>query len=102
MTNTIWTNPLSGDWTDAGSWSAGVPTTATTAVINASGLYTVAISSADSANSLFMDAAGATLSEDSGGSLTLKRGLTLDSGTVSLNGANSFGGTTQLVGGTLE
>ncbi|HEY5238950.1 MAG TPA: hypothetical protein VIJ62_11260 [Rhizomicrobium sp.] len=102
MTNTIWTNPVSGDWTDAGNWSVGVPTAATTAVINASGAYTITISSSDTASSLFVDASGATLSEDSGDNLTLKRGFTLDSGTVILNGANSFGGASQLVGGTLE
>lgn len=102
MTNTIWSNAVSDDWASAADWSAGVPTASEDAIINAKGAYTVAISSADIAHSLTIDAAGATLQEDSGGSLTLKGRLTLDAGTVILDGANSFTGQTRLIGGTLE
>jgi autotransporter-associated beta strand protein len=101
MTNTFW-NGTSDDWSNAANWSPGLPNSKRDAIINADGTYTVTISSADTARSLTIDNAGATLSENSSGGLTMRGGLTLDSGTVILNSANSFGGETTLVGGLLE
>jgi fibronectin-binding autotransporter adhesin len=102
MTNTIWVNAVSDDWTNATDWTRGVPTPSRDAIINANGTYTVTVYSADKARSLTLDAAGATLLENSGGSLTMAAGLTLGAGTAALNGANSFGADTRLIGGALE
>ncbi|HSZ75640.1 MAG TPA: autotransporter-associated beta strand repeat-containing protein, partial [Rhizomicrobium sp.] len=101
MTTAFW-NGTSDDWSNAADWSPGLPNPKRDAIVNADGTYTVTISSADKAQSLTIDNAGATLSENSGGSLTLGSGLTIDSGAAILDGANSFHGNTRLIGGTLE
>ena len=63
----------SDDWTTSGSdWSTGSPpTTGTDAVIDASGTYTVTVTGADVAQSLTINAADATVSDEIGGSLAL-------------------------------
>jgi autotransporter-associated beta strand protein len=99
---TSWKDAVSGDWSEAADWTFGKPNATKVAVINATGTYTVTVSSANTAQSLTIDAASATLSEDTGGSLTMVGSLTLDSGTVILNGANSFGAGTNLFGGILK
>ncbi len=71
MANTIFEpSAVSGNWNNAADWSAGVPTPGTDAILNASGTYTITISSADTARSVSMDAANATLfRKTAGGSL---------------------------------
>ena len=88
MTNTIWGSAVSANWTTVADWTGGVPTAGVDAVINTNGAYTVTLSSAGNAHSLTMDAVGATLLETASGSLTLAGGLTVDAGTVILNGAS--------------
>lgn len=102
MTTTIWNNPVSGYWSTPVDWLGDVPNSSEDAVINAQGSYAVTIAAAVSAKSLTMDAAGATLSEAASGSLTMSGRLTLDDGTIILNGANNFGGQTRLIDGTLK
>ena len=78
----------SADWTTSGlDWSTGSPpTTGTDAVIDASGTYAVTITSADVAQSLTIDAAGATVSDESGGSLALGGALAIAAGEFDLAG----------------
>jgi hypothetical protein len=78
----------SDDWTTSGSdWSTcSAPATGTNAVIDASGTYTVTITSADVAQSLTIDAADATVSDESGGSLALGGALAIAAGEFDLAG----------------
>ena len=86
-----WKNPANGDWNVAANWSTGaVPTLADAVTISVAGPYIVTISSADVANSLTFNASEAALFENAG-SLTMTGALTVDSGFVSLNEANSIG-----------
>jgi hypothetical protein len=62
--NDVWKNAAGGDWSDGSSWSSGVPTSETDAVIGVSGTYTVTIAQSDEsdqANSLAITNAAATL-----------------------------------------
>jgi hypothetical protein len=116
-----WTNPNGGDWDVASNWSTDtVPASADDVTISAPGDYTVAISNnpvivhpldvpqavlpitggPDEANSLTFDAPDAVLQENSG-SLTIGGALTVDSGLVSLNEANTIG-SVNVQGGVLE
>ena len=100
MTAISWKNPVNGDWSNASDWSTNtVPTSADTVTISASGPYIVTISSADRANSLTFNASSAALFENAG-SLTMAGALTVNSGFVSLNEANTIGSVT-LAGGML-
>ncbi len=91
----LWSKATSGNWTTAARWSNGVPTAAIGADINASGTYTVTLSSADTAFGLTVNDAGATVTDNSGGTLTLAGTgsaasptgvLTITAGTFTLNG----------------
>ena len=95
-----WKSAVSGDWSEGSNWVGGVvPGAGDDAVIDPGGTYTVTISTAISANSLILSAAGAIVTETAGGSLTLAGALTLTAGTLQLNsGATTFGGLTQSVG----
>jgi hypothetical protein len=86
-----WKTPSNGDWNVAGNWSTNtVPTSADAVAISASAPYIVTISSADFANSLIFGASQAALLENAG-SLTIGGALTVNSGFVSLNEANTIG-----------
>jgi len=102
MTTTIWNSSVSGDFNDDANWNHGAPTSSLDAIVNSAGAYTIAVDTPDAAQSLIFDAANATLLENGGGALTLANGLTVDSGTVILETANSFGAPTQIFGGVLE
>jgi len=54
MTTTEWKNPVSGDFNHASNWTAGVPAAGDTALITASGTYTVTSSQANSVGTLEM------------------------------------------------
>ena len=97
-----WKSAVGGDWSEGSNWVGGVaPGAGDDAVIDPGGTYTVTISTAISANSLILSAAGAIVTETAGGSLTLAGALTLTAGTLQLNsGATTVGGLTQL-GGSL-
>ena len=101
MTAYTWTG-VTGDWNVAANWtpSGGPPTATDTATISATGpAYTVAIDTADVAQSLIENSASATV--DDTGSLTLTGIFTLSAGTFNLgSGGTLSGGTTQLTGGT--
>jgi hypothetical protein len=92
MSSISWNNPVSGDWTVATDWSSGtVPSPVDVVIINELGPpYTITVSSADFATSVAINAAQATLRENSG-SLTILDALHVDSGLVSLNKANNIG-----------
>jgi len=90
MAAIVW-NGGDGDWSLASDWSTGAaPTLADDVAISAAGSYIVTISSADVANSLAFGAAQAALYEGVG-SLAISGALTIDSGYVSLNQANTIG-----------
>ena len=91
---------INGDWNVAANWSTNtVPTSADAVAISASAPYIVTISSADIANSLIFGASQAALVENAG-SLTIAGALTVNSGFVSLNQANTIG-SVALTGGVL-
>jgi autotransporter-associated beta strand protein len=108
-----WKNPDNGDWNVATDWSTGtVPGGSDDVTISAAGPYIVTVGSArtisigplhfpsfPTANSLTFNASQAGLLENTG-SLTLTGALTVDSGFVSLNEANSIG-SVALTGGVL-
>jgi len=78
-TEDSWVNTLGGAWTTGSNWTGGVPTSATTAVIDIGGTYTVTISGDVAANTLTIGNANATLS----GSGTLSIATTIDNdGTI--------------------
>src|SRR5262249_59042956 len=66
-----WINSAGGNWATAANWRNGVPTANLAADIDASGTYTVTISSADTTYGLLINAAGATVSDNTGGSLSI-------------------------------
>jgi hypothetical protein len=94
---------VSGNWDIGGYWSSGLPNSSTNVSINAFGNYTIALDSAATANSLSMDAFGATLSENSLGTLDLTSGLSIQNGTAILQGTNDIaGGIAMSYSGMLE
>jgi hypothetical protein len=78
----------SGNWDSGSSWNptGGPPTDTDTATINATGTYAVTISSADVAQTVLLDSAGATIDDTAGGSLTVGGTLGIDIGTYDLLG----------------
>jgi hypothetical protein len=92
-----WKSAVSGNWTTAADWSAGVPTSSNDVTIAVSGKYTVTINSADAANSLTINDATATVSDTSGGTLSITTTLAVTAGTFSLgSGSEISGGTISL------
>ncbi len=87
MTTFTWTGG-SGNWDSGSSWTptGGPPTASDTATINATGTYTVTISSADVAQTVILDSANATIDDTTGGSLTVGGTLGIDTGTYDLLG----------------
>ncbi len=115
-----WKSPVSGNWNNGSYWSSGkAPTAANQANIAVSGrTYAVTINSSDVAQGLTLNAAGATVSDNKGGTLTLAgtggtanpNGVfSITSGTFDLNGgalkagsiSTSQGGTLLIAGGVL-
>ena len=100
MTAISWNDAVNGDWNNASNWSTNtVPGSGDAVAISATGPYIVTIDSADFANSLTFNASQAALVENAG-SLTMVGALTVDSGFVSLNKANTIG-SVALAGGRL-
>ncbi len=100
MATMHWKNGTSGDWTGAGVWDTGLVPGALNAVfIDATGTYTVAISTADTASSLTLNDAGATVVDSA--NLTLTGGLTLAAGVFDLaSGGVVTGGILSATGGS--
>lgn len=70
-----WNNGVGGDFSAAANWDLGLaPTAADVAVIDAAGVYSGAITGADTAQSLTLNDAGATVVDS--GSLTIGGALT--------------------------
>ena len=100
MTAISWKNAVSGDWNNASNWSTTVPTLTDDVTVSISGAYFSSRSAAPiSRKSLTFNSSAAALYEN-GGSLTMSGALTVDSGFVSLNEANTIG-SVALAGGTL-
>ena len=108
QTNATWAQGISGDWTAAANWAAGVVpgitgtiTSTDTASLSVGGTYTVTVgaTSAWSIGSVSVAAPGATLLVGSGG-LAVSSGVTLTAGTLMLGGMLT-GGTVSERGGTL-
>jgi hypothetical protein len=78
----------SGNWDSGSSWTptGGPPTATDTATISATGTYAVTINSADVAQTVTLDSAGATIDDNAGGSLTVGMTLGIDTGTFDLLG----------------
>ena len=56
MVDVSWKNPVDGDWSNAADWSTGQqPTSADDVTIAAVGKYTIAVTTADTANSLTLN-----------------------------------------------
>src|SRR5262249_36332955 len=96
-----WINGVGGDWATAANWGNGVPTANFAADIDAAGTYTVTISSADTTYGLLINAAGAAVSDNTGGSLSItgsggpsnpNGALTISAGRFALAGGNLSGG----------
>lgn len=100
MPDSDW-NGSTADWNTPGAWDNGVPDAGTDAFFD-TGTGTCTVSDAETANSIDFNAAGATLDELAAGSLTIGNSLTIEAGTVKLNGANSFGNEVVLNSGTLD
>jgi hypothetical protein len=84
-----WLNANNGDWNKGSNWRFGLPTSTTDAEVKVSGTYTVTISSADVAHSLTILDPGATVLDNTVGSLTLGGGtgvLTVNQGIFQLAG----------------
>jgi hypothetical protein len=99
-----WTNASGGNWATASSWSTwngthAVPTATIDADFDALGTYAVNITTADTAYALLLNDSGATVSDKSGGSLTLtgSGGAQSPTGLLSINQ-----GTFVLAGGGLH
>jgi YVTN family beta-propeller protein len=96
-----WQNSLGGNWATATNWNHGTPTASVAADIDATGTYSVAITTNDIAYGLFLNDAQATVT-DKGGALTLagaggatnpNGALNLNEGTFVLNGGGLKAGT---------
>jgi hypothetical protein len=88
-----WISTASANWTTVADWSGGVPNSNSDAVISKTGSYTVTVSKPETAHSLSLNDAGATVSDNNGGSLILAGG----SGTLAITN-----GIFQLAGGSLQ
>jgi probable HAF family extracellular repeat protein len=101
-----WVGTSTADWSTASAsdWNfTSPPNSAIDTEIDANGTYTVTITSADSAKSLTVNDAGATVLDENGGSLTLGGALTIDAGTFELAGSGTLSGETAITNaGTFE
>jgi phospholipase/lecithinase/hemolysin len=79
-----WKTATSANWTTASDWTNGVPNSSYDAFVKSSGTYMVTISSSDAAHSLTVNDASATVTDNSGGALTLTAGLSVSAGTFQL------------------
>jgi hypothetical protein len=103
-----WINSAGGDWATAANWGKGVPTANLAADIDASGTYTVTISSAGTTYGLLITAAGATVSDNTGGSLVItdsggpsnpNGALTISAGSFALAGGGLTAGSISIANG---
>jgi uncharacterized repeat protein (TIGR03803 family) len=97
-----WTKTLGSNWSSAANWNPGLPTAGKIADIDATGTYSVGITTNDVAYGLWVNDAQATVSDSTKGSLTLagpggaanpNGSLNIDAGTFVLNGGTFKAGT---------
>jgi autotransporter passenger strand-loop-strand repeat protein len=105
MASTQWGDISGGDWTAAGNWTGGTPTSVTDATIGIAGTYVVSLTTSGAAASLTIDDASATLSiftigGGSAASLTVQGDL-VNSGTLDVDSAVGQGGSSLTISGTL-
>ncbi len=101
MTAINWANGVTGNWNDKTKWEFGaVPTSTDDVTVNNAGAFTIAVSTADVANSLTFDSANAILSESTTGSLKITGALNLEAGTVVLRRPNAVG-SVDMTGGVM-
>jgi hypothetical protein len=94
-----WISGVGGNWATASDWKLGIPTATIKADIDASGTYTVSITNSQTAYALLLNDAGATVSDQQGGSLRLVG----TGGTTSPNGQlNVTSGMFTLASGSLQ
>jgi hypothetical protein len=100
MATLHWLNGAGGSWDVATNWDLGsVPLASDIALIDAPGVYSVAITAADAVQSLTLNDAGATVVDT--GSLALTGALTATAGTFDLAaGGVVSGGTLSATGGS--
>ena len=105
MPNTSWLSPVNGGFNDPARWSMGAPNAGLDARITVNGDYTVTVNGASTANSLLLNAAGASLFVANTGSLQVGD-MTVRDGDVTVRGEiivdrlwiwGSFGTQTELV-----
>jgi hypothetical protein len=103
-----WINTAGGNWATAINWGNGVPTATLAADVDASGTYTVTISSSDTAYGLLLNAAGAAVSDNTSGALALtdsggpsnpNGALTINAGTFALAGGGLKAGSISIASG---
>ena len=103
-----WIKSSSANWSTAADWRNGVPTAKVGADVDASGTYEVTISSAVAAYGLTLNDPGATITDNSGGTLTLDGTggssspngvLNIDAGTFVLNGGGLRAGLISIASG---
>ncbi|MGI8841290.1 MAG: hypothetical protein ACR2F8_11015 [Caulobacteraceae bacterium] len=88
-----WINTTGGDFSDGADWSGGaVPAAGDKAVIDASGTYTVTMSSSETVGSLTLNDRGAAVSLGSGATLTVESSLTLEAGRFDLGSGAAISG----------
>jgi len=93
-----WVNTLGGDWATATNWNQGLPTATIDANVDATGTYSVAITSNAIADALLLNDAQATVTDNNGSlSLAGAGGLANPNGALIINA-----GTFRLNGGGLK
>ncbi len=114
MTEITWKAGLSGNWSKAARWSpTGVPGAGDDVTITAAGSYTVTINTDEAAQSLLIDAAGATVADDAAftlgstlsiaaGTFSLDRNGMIDGGVISVSDSGGSDGHLVFAGGALE
>jgi hypothetical protein len=100
MSTDSWHAGISGNWSAAADWSAGIPSAGVTASISGQGGYVVTLFGAGTAAALILNAPGAEFYD--AGALTLGGTLALQSGTLALAYGAINGGVLAMEGGTLS
>ena len=83
LTPTHWKDPISGNWSDATKWSAGLPAAGKVAVIDALGSYTVNLDTPVTASGIVLDQTNAILTAAS--SATINAPFELRQGRFEIN-----------------
>ena len=101
---TSWSAPVSGDWTDAALWTAGVPWPGAgldVRIAAGGAAYTSRVNGVFGVGNLFLDAGEATLELASGGVLNLSGVADLSAGTLRFTSGRINGGTLRIAEGVI-